>query len=691
MSRRTPHAAITGPLLALAALLGLVAPATAQQSIVNTKHNLSAFSTAGPVRAPEGGESEVCVFCHTPHGGQTGGPLWNRNSVGDTYVPYDSPSLQATVGQPTGPSKLCLSCHDGSIALGSVLNTPGSPGSAAGIDVSNTGPGGAMPAGPTLLGQNLTNDHPVSFEYTTALAGDDQELADPSDVVSAGLPLFPRSGGRALQCTTCHDPHIQSPAKFLRMEPRDQLTGLCLTCHRKPGWSGSTHESASQYWPVGQSVRKVSDHACLSCHAPHTTEGAERLLRNGAVAGASAIEQTCYQCHTGSPAGIAPNVQGEFSKTYRHPVTQNPGAHRPVFIPRPATGLPENVLLNPGLAAEDPTYQDAVHVECVDCHNPHRVNASNRTEGMRGIGLDGSEVANVVTAIQPPADNTANDEMYPVCLRCHGDTYDRVLGIATLASGAQPGNKRLQFQRTNSAFHPVSGPGRNRSTNLNAQLTAAGLSTSSVIECTDCHNSNAYENTLGRVTARGATNSQPAGPHGSTYASLLRAPYWNGIPGPSGWNQSNFKLCFQCHSVSALVTSDRQDRGSRTNFYDNINGRDNLHLVHLVDRTSKARAACKSCHYNIHSNVDAPNTIYVIDGVQYDGAPPASFPTRLVNFHPMIGGTGGYLKPRWSYNTSTRTRTCNLVCHGTNGSYGGGATMNENYRPTTAGVDVPIG
>jgi hypothetical protein len=69
-------------------------------------------------------ESQVCVFCHTPHSARVDAPLWNRSSASSNYVPYTSPSLQALPQQPNSFSKLCLSCHDGSIAIGSVLNPP---------------------------------------------------------------------------------------------------------------------------------------------------------------------------------------------------------------------------------------------------------------------------------------------------------------------------------------------------------------------------------------------------------------------------------------------------------------------------------------------------------------------------------------------------------------------------------------
>ena len=91
----------------------------------NTPHNLSAQGP-GTTRAAAGGTTEVCVFCHTPHGASQAdaagtplrGPLWNRRVPdGATYTPYTSSSLDAQSildglnATPGGSSKLCLSCH----------------------------------------------------------------------------------------------------------------------------------------------------------------------------------------------------------------------------------------------------------------------------------------------------------------------------------------------------------------------------------------------------------------------------------------------------------------------------------------------------------------------------------------------------------------------------------------------------
>src|SRR4029078_3589800 len=108
----------TGNLLLLLILGNCCAPMVSRpqgtgSSVVNSPHNLSATGP-GTIRAT--GEQQVCIFCHTPHNAAPIQPLWNRNVAVNASVPYSPSSLQAKPGQPTGTSKLCLSCHDGTIA-----------------------------------------------------------------------------------------------------------------------------------------------------------------------------------------------------------------------------------------------------------------------------------------------------------------------------------------------------------------------------------------------------------------------------------------------------------------------------------------------------------------------------------------------------------------------------------------------
>ncbi|MEE8317100.1 MAG: hypothetical protein V3R70_11180, partial [Syntrophobacteria bacterium] len=109
----------------LFALLALWATlAWGVQDIANTPHNLS---TSGQFGFKSLTVSETCVFCHTPHSALPDAPLWNRNlPSGQTYNIYGSSTLQAAPGQPTGKARLCLSCHDGTVALGAIVNMPGS-------------------------------------------------------------------------------------------------------------------------------------------------------------------------------------------------------------------------------------------------------------------------------------------------------------------------------------------------------------------------------------------------------------------------------------------------------------------------------------------------------------------------------------------------------------------------------------
>ena len=95
----------------LAVVLASAAAAQTPADIVNTKHNLS-VSGPGPIRALT--ETRICIFCHTPHNATPLSPLWNKDIEAQIYNVYASPTLRAgPLPQPSGPTKLCLTCHDG--------------------------------------------------------------------------------------------------------------------------------------------------------------------------------------------------------------------------------------------------------------------------------------------------------------------------------------------------------------------------------------------------------------------------------------------------------------------------------------------------------------------------------------------------------------------------------------------------
>lgn len=449
------------PLAALLWIAGAGAPDAAGISdIRNTKHNLS-VTGPGPVRAT--GESQVCVFCHTPHGATPGvTPLWNRRIGTTTYTPYTSSSLdanaiQGTLDQPGGSSKLCLSCHDGAIAIGSVnvLNGVGSS-TAQGtvtIDMAGTGTGGVMPPGAGTatgftrnLGMDLGNDHPISVSYTNALALRDGELrvVDANQMWPPGtgtmiaprgqgarpeVPLEPTGAGGIgqVQCATCHDPHRRETdaskgnQKFLRQNrfqegpPSSTHNAtndiICITCHDKNLQIGSYAYSAhanplvatqtytataaeQREFPAALPVWKAS---CLNCHDTHTVQGARRLLREGTDSlttpksgGGSAIEETCYQCHTTAaqsiitPSTTVPDIRTDFQLPRRMPIRSGDqaagtevhdiaGNFVDTFIdcsgPTNACGKD---FIEPRTKLGAGNHSNR-HAECTDCHNPHRV------------------------------------------------------------------------------------------------------------------------------------------------------------------------------------------------------------------------------------------------------------------------------------------------------------------------------
>jgi len=189
------------------------------QNILNSPHDFSG-QTWNPTQ-------QICLPCHAPHNNVAtvaNAPLWNHDTTSvASFQTYTSPTLTATVGNPTGTSKLCLSCHDGTVALDAFGGSSGS------VFITN--------ANGDSLGTDLRNDHPISFIFNTTLASSDGGLFDPSTQLS-GIPgtsgtiaqdmLFSGS----LECASCHDVHnAQGIAKLLRKS--NSSSGLCLTCHDK--------------------------------------------------------------------------------------------------------------------------------------------------------------------------------------------------------------------------------------------------------------------------------------------------------------------------------------------------------------------------------------------------------------------------------------------------------------------------
>ena len=201
-------------ILILTSLISFIIVQSGFGQISGTAHDFSGdgWNTSG----------EICIVCHTPHNADVSvseAPLWNHELAAATgYTPYSGSTLNATVGQPTAESKLCLCCHDGTVGLENFGATTGGTAN--------------LITGDALLGKDLSDDHPISFTYNTALSTADGGLFDPAtdDSGLGGTIAEDLLFGGIMQCSSCHDVH-SNVANFLIMS--NAASALCLTCHDK--------------------------------------------------------------------------------------------------------------------------------------------------------------------------------------------------------------------------------------------------------------------------------------------------------------------------------------------------------------------------------------------------------------------------------------------------------------------------
>ena len=221
-------------LLLTIALVLVAAGVASAASIVGTAHDMRTYFGSGI-----GITTQVCVYCHTPHmpAGRTQDPLWNHTlSTQGSYGIYGSSTMNAAptsmVGTDGSVGSLCMSCHDGTVAVNTLWKAPvdgavGSTRNAFGTAVLNASNQIATTSG-GYVGTDLSNDHPVNFTYDAALIGQDKGLNPVAGVVAAGMPLFSAS---SVQCATCHNVHDNTNIPFLRVN--NAASALCLVCHIK--------------------------------------------------------------------------------------------------------------------------------------------------------------------------------------------------------------------------------------------------------------------------------------------------------------------------------------------------------------------------------------------------------------------------------------------------------------------------
>jgi predicted CXXCH cytochrome family protein len=490
------------------------------------RHNLSATGP-GTVRAVA--ETRACIFCHVTHGQADEA----RPAGLGVYRQYRSSTMRENApAVVSGSSRLCLSCHDGTIALGQTARGV--------IPLVNAGPGGRMPPGRANLGTDLSGSHPVSFRPGPSRATRAPARGDAVKLDRHGL----------MQCTSCHDPHSEDvdpeQRKFLVKSNRG--SAICQSCHALPSWSSAAHQNPvaarrglARASPASE---KALDGGCSACHASHG--GSARALVKTADPNAG-DDAACLACHDGR--GASTDIARELAKHYAHAAPAfGPSGHDHGEGPDSRESpLPER---RPGAPR---------HVACADCHDPHAATpraanapiARGALAGVWGIDRNGQRV-------QPVSFE------YEVCYKCHADSANQPQARgprppSTVRRAVVDSNLRRVFGSSAASSHPVQGPGRNADVpSLIAPLTSA-----SVIYCSDCHGSD------------DPSGNAPRGPHGSLHAGLLKRGYVTTAPNPE--SPAAYALCYGCHSRDVLLSEASSFR---------------LHRKHVVDRATP----CATCH-----------------------------------------------------------------------------------------------
>jgi predicted CXXCH cytochrome family protein len=501
-----------------------------KSAVVGSQHDMS-VTGGGPVKSAIG---DACIFCHAPHNVQPNiTPLWDHALSAQSYTAYTSTTYTSGAQTPaSGTSKLCLSCHDGTVAVGLTV-TQGLIATSGTMSVLDN------------LTSNLSNSHPVSMQPADDGSLASSLLATPSSTKDPAVLLV---AGK-VECTTCHDPHVPNNDTVLPMFlARSNSNGtLCLACHdptrAQPnflsGWATNSHATATNTVPKTVpfgAYGTVAADACSNCHGAHNNLVAPRDVKLPEESG-------CLNCHSAllvTPSLL--NITAEYAKTYSHPTITVSGAHDA------AEAIPVNTTR---------------HAECVDCHNPHSAYAQTGTAVAPNAEAELAGVSGYdTTGVQRPL-----AKEYQLCFKCHADSTNKPLtSVYGRTATRYPGgpmpagypiqppvpadqyNLRLKFMSPIS--HNVMGlsvPTTTVPSLLPYMLNISGtsntsrpLTSSSIIYCTDCHNSD---------QARSSGGTGPNGPHGSAFRHLLQL---NLLQDGTGGGGSGAALCGKCHNLTTI-------------------------------------------------------------------------------------------------------------------------------------------
>lgn len=619
----------------LLAGLGILLSGVALQSQVTTDVLGSHYLGPGSSSPVSGMRSDGCSYCHAPHSGLDIG-LWNQKLTTQTYTTYTSNTETNAGKQPRlgYSTNQCLSCHDGTVAVGTTV-------------VYGTLPTHGSMYSQDVFGSNMQTSHP--FSLTTPLK-DHIDLV--STLATNGTTADTTHAIRLIygnvECTSCHTPHVQArdPLSLNFLVKNSSAGQLCLACHDPTrvsttqvnplaDWSTSAHALSSAKLAPQAGIgtyTTVGTDACIACHAPHNAGATARLLRGQ-------NEQDCIACHNGgtnvSPMPPYANVFGEYAT--------------------PKVGHPLPTSTNPHDAAEATLLNNNRHATCVDCHSSHGSEQVGSFPQPPLIRISQRDIAGISatdgTTVLTPAIN-----QYENCLRCHGTSSGKQVLAAfgyfpvRAVSAGDALNLIPQFLTTATSSHPVTHTRSSglaqpslRTSMLNLDGVTQGRSMGTQIFCTDCHNSDDNREF-------GGTGSN--GPHGSKWTHILEREYefsqtttpgqliTNLYPNPDLSPTGPYALCAKCHDLANQIINN-------TSWAE--------HKDHINDGFT-----CSVCH-TAHG---MGATSAAISG------------ERLVNFDLNVVAQNSSLPVSYSRSTNT----CVLVCHSTAHNSDGTVTVVSGAR-----------
>lgn len=690
----------------------IVIRSMAVAGIADTKHNLS---VTGPGTIKAVSESQICVFCHTPHSARADAPLWNRIDVSDTYEKYTSDVLNE-LGYPAADdpktilstdvhakTRVCLSCHDGTIALGNVVNMPGT-GMAGTIDMEDGGLSiTTMPERSVgYIGLDLRDDHPVAIQYLGP-GGDTELLATMGGVENKVRGYSIMDGKKKsfsgadvyIECTSCHDPHDNQNGNFL--VETNAGSNICNSCHTKDtGLStGTAHGSSGESYSAGDSGEigsTVAGVGCMACHFPHKAGISDATsLPRADYANLSALprlgyylltfqeEMSCFNNNSRWTGALVSACHGDMSPPDRN-IEQvesgNLGRNHPTMSSS-LSGRHEATEERIGKGWIGSS-QERWHVECADCHNPHTAGSANHNAptndvlsdsplyGVAGvlmsdaptwaIGNNGNYVP--INGVGVTGSSGSVTKEYQICFKCHSDyAWNTATPPTSPTLFAPMTNQALEFSTNNISFHPVMGPNGSNEGTMKSGPPNWDTGTQ-VMYCSDCHSN---EN-LG----------YPKGPHGSSYKAILMADY-NDEASTSSADQPSH-LCLVCHEQSVYLTANPDTpAGTGTGF--RLSGSSpqkagvNLHTQHAylsqnpTSVSNPFQYRCVNCHIRVPHGWNERRAMVLYNGDPYASTYKPAGATSALIVSPFFfpAAPGGY-----TYTTlGNRNDNCSTVngCH----------------------------